>query len=426
MEVLMYISNEEIFFVDYEKDSEKIIIYAPLRSYMALISKKNMEIFLSDSTSDVRKMLMGKITNRPLIDVNKILSDLQRVTQELSIPITDDCNLRCTYCHASAGEEHKKESMDEVMIDSILKCYFNNINENTENVKINFTGGGEPTYEFNKLSYAINKAKDIASQRNIKCAFTMATNGCYGQDIREYITRNFSEVSLSFDGTSHIQNLHRPFANGHPSFEHVYATAKYFYEVKFPFALRSTISDYSLNYLEEIIDFFEHNFPGVHLGLEPLIVVGRAIRNTIIKAPDAKKFGDELIKVFDYTDKKNIDIANSAASEYTIVRPVFCSGVGIPNWTVLMTGEIVCCSRDGAPDEFTFGRLNFKDSTVFIDEFKLNNIRNMNVLSYDQCADCFAKYHCAGDCPDRRLSSKSDCDSLKKVGQFILNKKINA
>ena len=42
----MYISNEELFFVDYEKDSEKIIIYAQLRSYMALIIKKKYGDFL--------------------------------------------------------------------------------------------------------------------------------------------------------------------------------------------------------------------------------------------------------------------------------------------------------------------------------------------------------------------------------------------
>jgi radical SAM protein with 4Fe4S-binding SPASM domain len=361
-----------------------------------------------------------------LIEAKKILSDLQRVTQELSIPITDNCNLRCSYCHASAGEEHKTETMTESMIDAILDCYFNNISEHTEKVKINFTGGGEPTYKLDKLSYAIKKANDLSSQRNIKCSFHMATNGCYGQKIREFITNNFSEVSLSFDGPAHIQNLHRPVANGQPSFDLVYETAKYFYQKKFSFALRSTISDYSLNYLTNIIDFFESNFPDVHVGLEPLILVGRALKNSQVGPPDAKKFGDELIGIFKYTKKKRIQIANSASSEYDIIRPVFCSGVGVPNWTISMNGDIVCCSRDGAPEEFTFGRLDYKDSKIVIDKEKLNNIRKMNVFSYEECKDCFAKYHCAGDCPDRRLSNKSDCASIKKIGKYILNERINA
>lgn len=422
----MYISNEEVFVVDYNNDPEKKILYAPLRSYMALISTKHIETFLRDSASAVRAQIMKRIISRPLIDLNKMLIELRTVTQELSIPITDNCNLHCSYCHASAGEADRTETMNKPMIDVILKCYFKEISPNTKSVKLNFTGGGEPTYKFATLSYAIRRATEVAAQHNITCAFTMATNGCYGQKIREYVINNFSEVSLSFDGPALIQNLHRPLANGQPSFDCVYETAKQFYKARFPFAIRATVSDYSLNYLTDIIDFFEQNFPDINLGLEPLVLVGRATKDTRLKPPDATRFGDELVRIFKYAETKRIQITNSASSEYNLVRAVFCSGVGIPNWTVLMNGDIVCCSRDGAPKEFTFGHLNFGESKIVIDEAKLNNIRNMNVFSYEECKDCFAKYHCAGDCPDRRVAGKSDCKSLRNIGQYILNKKINA
>lgn len=421
----MNISGEEIFFIDYKASTEKVMLYAPLRSYLAILSKENMKVFLVDSNSKVREKIIEKIKTKPLIDVKKILVDLQKVAPELSIPITDNCNLRCLYCHASAGDKNKQRSMDNSMIDAILECYFTGIPTETKEVKINFTGGGEPTYEFDRLAYAIKRANEIALDLNIRCRFTMATNGCYGQDIREYIVENFSDISLSFDGPSHIQNIHRPFKNNASSFDSVYKTAKYFYSKNFPFALRATVSDYSLSYLKEIIDFFEQNFPGVHLGLEPLILVGRAINDDTLQPPDPKMFGDELIELFKYADKKRISIANSASSEYDIVRPVFCSGVGVPNWTVLINGEIVCCAREGAPEEFSFGKLDYDQKKVFIDKKKLAQIRAMNVLNYEECVDCFAKYHCAGDCPDRRISNKLDCDSIRKVGEFILNKKIN-
>ncbi|OHE72776.1 MAG: hypothetical protein A2007_05025 [Verrucomicrobia bacterium GWC2_42_7] len=421
----MNISNEEIYFIDYEKDTEKKIIYAPLRSYIALISKTNANIFLAESSSDVRAKILKKIVSRPLIDPQKILHDLRRCTPELSVPITNNCNLRCLYCHASAGEEHKTESMSEAMIDAVLNCYFKEIPENTKKVMIHFLGGGEPTYKFEELSYAVNKANNIASQRGIKCVFTMATNGCYGQKIREFVVNNFSEVSLSFDGPAHIQNFHRPLIGGLPSFDLVYETAQYFRSVNFNFALRVTVSDYSLPYLTDVLDFFEQKFPDAHLGLEPLVVSGRALKNTHLKAPDAKVFGDKLLSALKYTDKKSITVANSAATEYHLIRPVFCTAIAVPNWTIQLNGDIVCCARDGAPNEFTFGHLDFKKNEVIIDESKLDNIRKMNVFSYDECKDCFTKYHCAGDCPDRRISGKSNCDSLREIGKFILNKKMD-
>jgi len=424
-EILLHTSNEEVFFVDYDADPGKTILYAPLRSYMGLMSKTNMVAFLTDEGSDVRSHILKTLVSRPLIDVNRILNDLRHLTPELAIPITDNCNLRCPYCHSSAGEEHKTQTMTKAIIDAVLNSYFDQVSDNTEKVKITFIGGGEPTYKFDKLNYAIRKARDIASQRNIKCIFTMATNGCYSQKVREFIVGHFSEVSLSFDGPAHIQNLHRPFKSGKTSFKYVFETARYFYQMQFPFALRATVSEYSLAYLPEIVDFFKQHFPGVHVGLEPLIPVGRGLNNTQLRPPAAKAFGDMLIKVFEYADKESVDIVNSASSEYDIVRPVFCSAVGVPNWTIQMNGDIVCCSRDGAPDEFTFGHLDFVHGKVAIDKAKLDNITRMNVLNYDECKDCFAKYHCAGDCPDRRASNKSDCDSIRKIGKHILNKKMN-
>ena len=393
---------------------------------MALLTKTNAHMFLTDDDSDIRSKLLRRITSRPLIDAKKIVRDLRRAPPELSIPITDNCNLRCHYCHASVGEAHKTESMTKAMIDSVFDRYFDAIDDHVDSVRISFAGGGEPTYRFAMLVYAITKAQEIASKRNIKCTFRMATNGCYGRKVREFIVKNFSEISLSFDGPAHVQNLHRLYIGGTPSYDYVIDTAQYFYDVNFPFAIRATVSEYGLSYLTEIVDFFETNFPGVNLALEPLGLAGRALTDLTLRPPSQKAFGNELLKVFEYAKGKRINIANSASAEYNLVRPVFCTAMGIPNWTVQMNGDIGCCSMNGAPEEFVFGHLDYGTGDVVIDKTKLETIKKMNVLHYDECVDCFAKYHCAGDCPDRRITNKSDCGSIRKIGEYILNEKINA
>lgn len=422
----MIIEEEELFFVEYLSDPNKKIMYAPLRSYMALISSCNAEKLLKDSVSDVRRKVLSKLKSRPVINTKQILADLTHTTQELAIPITDNCNLRCLYCHASAGEAHKTESMSCQAIDAVVKSYFDNLNPNASKAIITFTGGGEPTYRFRELKHAIEKCKQLALPRGITCEFKMATNGCYGPAVQQFIVENFSEVSLSFDGPAHIQNRHRPFTDGSPSFDYVFASARSFYSKGFPFALRVTVSDYSLDSLTETIDFFAENFGGVPVAFEPLTVVGRALKNPDLGPPDLRRFAEKLIECIEYGSRRNVKISNSASSEYDILRPVFCSAVGVPNWTVQLNGNIVCCARDGAPAEFTFGRIDFASSQVEIDQVKIEKIRKMNVLNYEECADCFAKYHCAGDCPDRRLSSKSDCVSIRMIGRHILNSKITA
>jgi uncharacterized protein len=420
----MFIDSEEIFFVDYENDNTKIIVYAPLRSYLALITKASMKFLIGES-SEIKNSIIKQIKNRHLINMKELLNEVHNQTPELSLPITDNCNLRCVYCHASAGEKHKTKSMSLNMIDASVDAYFKSLSANTKNIKIHFFGGGEPTFELYKIKYSIEKSKKLGEERNIACDYYMATNGCYDNIVRDFIIENFKEVSLSFDGPAHIQNTHRPTSKGFNSFDMVFETAKYFYERKFPFALRATVSGYSINYLSEVVDFFSSNFPNVQLGLEPLMPSGRALKNPKYYV-DFKLFGNEMVKLFKYASNKSIKIVNSASSEYDIIKPVFCSGVGVPHWTINIAGDLVCCSRDQAPEEFTIGKFNEDKKNIEIDEKKLNRIREFNIFSYDECTDCFAKYHCAGNCPDRRLGNNTDCSSIKKLGQHILNKKIDA
>jgi radical SAM protein with 4Fe4S-binding SPASM domain len=92
----------------------------------------------------------------------------------------------------------------------------------------------------------------------------------------------------------------------------------------------------------------------------------------------------------------------------------------------MVDGKIFCCAKDKAPDLFNFGRFNFENNTVELDNDKLNKIRNLNILNYEECFDCFCKYHCSGDCPDRRLTDSLNCEAIRKIGIHVLNSKIKS
>jgi uncharacterized protein len=417
--------GEEIFFVDYDNDRAKTILYAPLRSYLALMSHSTKDMLLDENDNVVRQEFFKKLKSRAVIDVGKIAGQLHGMNPELSLSITDNCNLRCRYCHASAGEERKKGVMSHELIDVVLDSYFSHLLPGTKVIRIHMAGGGEPTFEFTTFKYAVTKAKEHASRLGITCTFAMATNGCYGNEVREFIRHNFHNVSLSFDGPPHIQNLHRPLANGKPSFEAVFETAKYFYSNRVSFAIRATVSDYSIEHLTDVVDFFVSHFPGVNVALEHLTPNGRALTDNTLRSPDKRKLAEKLVMLFEYVKGKPIKISNAASAEYDNVRPFFCTAVGIPNWTVSVDGEIVACARDNGPEAFNIGKVDLQRRTVLLDQAKVNGLRDMNIANYEECSDCFAKYHCCGDCPDRRLSDKCDCDSIRLVGKSLLNRKID-
>lgn len=422
----MLIENEELFFLEYLDDASRTIIYAPLRSYLALAQTKATEIIQGEADHPIRRSFFEHLKNRHLISVPKIVQDLHRSTPELSLAITDDCNLRCVYCHAAAGEPHKKSSMSNSMIDAVLNSYFETIPRGGV-VRISFNGGGEPTHSFKTLVYAVERAKELAKSYGTTCHFSMATNGCYGNRVRDFIMHEFHAISLSLDGPEVIQNLHRPQLNGKGSFATVFETAKRFYQSPLQFAFRITVSEQSLSSLENIVDFFAEHFPGKPIGMEHLNLLGRAKRSTTVLPPNKEQFTKRLVEVLQYAKQKGVVISNAAATEYDIVRPIFCSSVGIPNWTVTAQGDVIACSRDNVPDEFVFGRYDDQFKELQIDQEKVANLRKMVVLNYDGCKECFCKYHCAGDCPDRRLSGDSlDCQSIREIGLHILRGKIDA
>lgn len=415
--------TEEFFVITHANDPTKGLVYAPLHSYLGVLPYEACKVLERNTSSNLKTSFLEMLRARLRIDMQEITENLHKASPELSLAITDNCNLRCVYCHASAGEPHKSATMHKDVIRAVLDAYFKFVRDE-KNISVNFNGGGEPTYAFNEMVFAVDHSRQLANKYGKSVGFTMATNGCYGNHIREFIINNFRSVSLSFDGPQFIQNRHRPTRSGTGSFSQVFRTAKYFQNHKFPFAFRATVSSFSLPHLHEIIDLIAKEFPGKGIGLEHLNPFGRGEHSLdpLVQPPDKTAFSEAIAQLLDYAAERNVNVMNAATTEYNILRPVFCSNVGIPNWTVTTKGKIIACGRDHAPDEFVFGQFNESSLEILLDATKIAHLHKMNVLEYEECQTCFCKYHCAGDCPDRRLADKSDCNSIRRITQQVLTR----
>ena len=119
----MKCDGEELFIIEDFEDFD--ILYAPLRGYVAKVVKG------ADILGDGEFMseLVESLKSRELVDIQSELDRLHSSLPELSIPITDDCNLRCRYCYASAGDDGHTSTFTEEMVDAILDAYFGFIKE---------------------------------------------------------------------------------------------------------------------------------------------------------------------------------------------------------------------------------------------------------------------------------------------------------
>lgn len=423
----MIVNDEEIFVVEYFKDRTKKLVYAPLRTCLFLVSNETAKVLLSKDNSPEEAKITAYLKTKKFIDIKKLHDVMTKAVPYLSISLTEDCNLKCIYCHANAGAPQNTSKTSIEKITQIIPYYFSYLDEHypdCNQIQLSFMGGGEPTRCPRLMKYAVLLAKEESSKRGIKLVITTATNGCFSKRMADYIISEFSHISLSFDGPEFIQNTHRPFKNGKGSFDTVYNTTKYFQKHNFSFALRATLSTMSLEHYKDVVNFFATEFPGSFVGFEPLNSLGRGCECSIV--PSSKEFAEGMMKICEYAEDKNIHIRNANLGKFYLLRTVFCNAVAAPSFTVVPNGEIWACTRENAPDIFRYGHFDFKKRTVEIDSKRLKKLKEVNVFNFPECRNCLCKYHCAGDCPDNRFSDLLKCKATKQLGVQILNKLINS
>ena len=168
--------------------------------------------------------------------------------------ITDDCNLKCTYCFNHQHPHYTSlENAKEVMrwLQKNAKLH----QEQTGETKIPSVGffGGEPTLLWDQIIVPIvewNKTQEY------EFSYGITTNGTLlNEDRIKYLKENKINILLSMDGAQATQDINRPCRNGQSSYELVSKNIPCLLE-NFPNTMfRSTISPATANRTFENIAF---------------------------------------------------------------------------------------------------------------------------------------------------------------------------
>jgi uncharacterized protein len=334
---------------------------------------------------------------------------------------TWDCNLRCLYCYSDGGINPGEILDRKVARASIDLIIANSLEKEMDHISVGFHGGGEPLIHKNMdwIKEITSYTREEADKNGLKSRVSSATNGFISKNNLEWVVNNFDRVNLSWDGTPEIQNLHRPGKNGLPTYETVLRTAKYLEEAGFQYGIRSTISDKSVDKMEEIVQLFvdETTVKGFHL--EPLFECGRGENNPVLGAPSTEAFVENFIKA------KKIAYANErtlyhSASDLEKVGRKFCGAAG-SNFFVTPDGNVTSCLEVSRPDDdmndiFMIGSFNNKQNVFEFDEERLETLRKRVVENVEGCDDCFAEYNCSGDCLAKAYAVSRDLfDSSNNV-----------
>jgi len=207
--------------------------------------------------AEVKKILVDLIKSK-IIYSGRL--ELPKLSRKLGIKrftawlhITNQCNLRCTYCYVEkTGARMDKKMGEKVirrLIDSAKKHKF-------KEIRINFSGG-ECLLEFKLIKHLIDYSKKLGKKSKIKFSFLLLSNGILiTKEIAEYTKKNKIMIRISLDGMKKYNDKGRVFSNGKGSFDFIVRGIRIMQKVKASYFVGVTVTDSNVDGLYLLTKFF--------------------------------------------------------------------------------------------------------------------------------------------------------------------------
>ena len=329
----------------------------------------------------------------------------------LGIGLTRNCTLACLYCHAEADKSRQADW-------NILRSAFEHAmtaaaKTPRRTLSVSFAVGGEPTMPWDLFTRAVNELRRLVSECGSgveRLLLSMTTNGYYGPERRRFVAERFHHVTVSLDGDQAIQDLHRPNRGHGGSYAVVRETIKHFLTVPtLRMGIRGTVSAESVERLPEIVQHFAREFgPGLVVAFEPLVPLGRALNSVSLHPPDVAVFTEKFRQARAVGAALGVRVTSSAPSVRRLIAR-YCGAMSIPSFTVCVDGQITACHRDQEGTDYGYAAIDPESGEIRFDGDRLARVAGENAVP-ETCRTCFARWHCAGDCPDLRRIGWSRCD----------------
>lgn len=360
------------------------------------------------------------------------------------VVVTLRCNLKCTYCQASARKCSEREfDMNEETAKQVVDIAFKSPNQT---MTFEFQGG-EPLVNWPIIEFVIKYAGEKALAENKTIYFSLVSNLIAMTDeILQFLVENEVGITTSIDGPEELHDKHRGKGSYKKSVEMMKKCDEFYkekYVLRLPGALMTMTAD-SLAYPKEIVDEY------VNLGLEA--VQFRKVSPFGLAAKDLKKFtfsDDEYLKffeeAFDYIielNKKGTTITERTVylillkmmSDFPVNHMDLRSpcGAGIGQLAYNYNGDVYTCdegrmmSRMGV-EEFKLGNVAKNTYGEIIDNETVKALCVSSCLeSLPACDLCAYRPYC-GVCPvynyqvEGDIFSKTHCNDRCRIMKGIID-----
>lgn len=416
---------------NYTFDSKSLLLYDSMvnKDSLCAVSK----LLETDETYNEAHETLGRL-NSESMKMNKIAINM------FGIVPTYNCNLCCSYCGYSSGDNDKNKlemSQVELFVRDIIKkrTIKKLIYHTDEPLQVTITGGGEPTYDWDLFRRIVEFIEDECAANNIPLFCQITTNGVLNDDKRKFISKHFQHIMVSYDGISEVQNQNRRTKFSDKTSDIVEESIRRFEEYNVPMTIRSTIwqKDYSrMNEMYRHIYSLVPYESNVRWSIYPTLYEGRAVggideqehspyKNFLLNYVD---LCNDIIKERGTLGLKKIEVPLFSNETYGI----YCGAHMINHPWLSPDGSITTCIESKF-HQTKIGEVG-NNGLVYYNKYR-DPLLEITKHKQNECRDCIAYNFCRGGCPVWHIRAKNirdepfECGLIKEYWLYIIDSVIN-
>jgi len=187
-----------------------------------------------------------------------------------SIDLTEACNMACDYCF-TWSKYHKRKTISYDLATRIIDWWLPQTHGKRNNNQISFWGG-EPLLEWDLLKSLVHYTNNLCEKLGYNpFEFGGTTNGIlYTPDKVEWCLKNRSLFLVSLDGIKHVHDKHRLMPGGKSGWDTIVKNLKDAKKIAPQQKIRSSLSDDTIEYFFESIQFFVEELGLTDLAFSPV------------------------------------------------------------------------------------------------------------------------------------------------------------
>lgn len=397
-----------------------------LEEIVTELKNKFEEQDIKDAYSEIDTLKENDLLFSEPADTSNFKYNEEGVVKALCLHVAHDCNLRCNYCFASQGDFNGERLYMPLEVGKKALDFLIEKSGNRRNLEVDFFGG-EPLMNFDVVKELVSYGRSIEKAHNKNFRFTITTNGVLlDEDNMKFMNENMDNVVLSLDGRKEVNDNMRPTHNQKGSFDTI--TPKFLDFVKMrgdkDYYVRGTFTSKNLDFAKDVMFMNKLGFDSI--SVEPVVTEPTQDYALLDEHLDTiMNEYEELSKSFIESHKNGkgftffhfmIDLNQGPC----FIKRVSGCGAGVEYLAVTPEGDLFPCHQFVGDDDFKIGSLDEGIKNLeLIDDF-----RQANVFTKEDCGDCWAKFYCSGGCHANAYNANNDLKKPYKMGCEMEKKRI--